>query len=245
MLPQRGRRYVQLLRDPLNAEARGEHYPYARYTGEKAAENDPFALRLDAPGKDGKPSSLKEIYLDAEAETGYLRDRNVFGDHISIEDTIAVMARYHNGVILNYSLLAYCPWEGERAVINGTRGQVELFARGKGHVIRGQSDADLAREQYTGEKYVRLQRMFEPPIDVEVPEVKGGHGGADAGILERVFLPDELRPEDPLGRDSSHYDGAASLLMGFGANRSIETGQPVETDTLMKLGAKPLAASMA
>ncbi len=30
-----------------NAEARGEHYSYARYTGEPEAANDPFALFLD------------------------------------------------------------------------------------------------------------------------------------------------------------------------------------------------------
>ena len=30
-----------------NAEARGERYPYARYTGQPAAQDDPFALILD------------------------------------------------------------------------------------------------------------------------------------------------------------------------------------------------------
>jgi predicted dehydrogenase len=57
-----------------NAEARGEHYDYTRYTGEAAAANDPFALQLTSQ------AALKGLYLDAEAETGYLRDRNVFGD---------------------------------------------------------------------------------------------------------------------------------------------------------------------
>jgi hypothetical protein len=33
------------------------------------------------------------VYLDAEAETGYVRDRNVFGAPITIEDTMAATAR--------------------------------------------------------------------------------------------------------------------------------------------------------
>ena len=72
-----------------NAESRGESYAYSRYTGEAAARDDPFALFLD------KKAAFKGLYLDAEKETGYIRDRNVFGEPISAEDTMAVTARYH------------------------------------------------------------------------------------------------------------------------------------------------------
>ena len=103
-----------------NAAARGEHYSYARYTGEEAARDDPFALFLDQdPG-------LRGLYLEAETETGYLRDRNVFGDPITIEDTLCVTARYRNAALLSYSLVAYAPWEGYRVAITGTRGRLEL-----------------------------------------------------------------------------------------------------------------------
>src|SRR5688572_5435605 len=61
-----------------NAEARGENYPYSRYTGVPEASNDPFALFLDSK------EELQGLYLAAEAETGYLRDRNVFGEPITI-----------------------------------------------------------------------------------------------------------------------------------------------------------------
>ncbi|MFR9778066.1 hypothetical protein ACL02O_18685 [Micromonospora sp. MS34] len=47
---------------------------------------DPFALRLaDHP-------RLRELYLDAEAEDGYQRDRNVFAPGVAIEDDLAVLA---------------------------------------------------------------------------------------------------------------------------------------------------------
>src|SRR5829696_9225306 len=103
-----------------NAEARGEQYPYKRYTGEPAAQYDPFALFLD------EKSYFRGLYLDAEAETGYLRDQNVFGESITIEDTMAVTARYRNGVIMSYCLIAYSPWEGLRVALTGTKGRVEL-----------------------------------------------------------------------------------------------------------------------
>ena len=83
-----------------NAEARGESYSYDRYTGVAEAENDPFALYMD------KRDTLKSLYLDAEGDSGYVRDRNVFGDNISAEDTMSVTARYRNGALLTYSLLA-------------------------------------------------------------------------------------------------------------------------------------------
>ncbi len=74
---------------------------------------------------------------------------------------MTVSARYTRGTLLIYSLVAYCPWEGERLTVTGTEGQVEYFGRGSGHIIAGQSDEALAAEQYQGERYVRVQRMFE------------------------------------------------------------------------------------
>lgn len=222
-----------------NAQARGESYAYDRYTGHPEAADDPFALSLIDPGKQrgGSKGVMEQLYYDAEADSGYVRDRNVFAGEdkwpISAEDTMAVIAQYRNGPILSYSLIAYSPWEGERVTITGTKGQIEYFGRGKGHVIRGQSDAELAAEQYEGEKYLRLQKMFESPVELEIPKAVGGHGGGDAGVLDRIFNPDA--PEDPLGRDASHIDGAASILTGIAANRSIATGQPVDLDSLLKL----------
>ena len=122
-----------------NAAARGEYYSYARYTGEEAARDDPFALFLDQdPG-------LRGLYLDAEAETGYLRDRNVFGDPITIEDTLCVTARYRNAALLSYSLVAYAPWEGYRVAITGTRGRLELEVVEKVHTAPASLPLSLRR----------------------------------------------------------------------------------------------------
>ena len=103
-----------------NAAARGESYDYARYTGAPAAADDPFALDLNSK------AAFRGLYLAAEAETGYIRDQNVFGEPITAEDTMTVTARYSNGALLSYCLVAYAPWEGLRVAVTGTRGRLEM-----------------------------------------------------------------------------------------------------------------------
>src|ERR671922_295933 len=79
-----------------NAEGRGESSRYPRYTGHADAKDDPFALFLD------RSQTLRGLYLEAEAETGYIRDRNVFGEPITLEDTMTVTARYRSAMLLSY-----------------------------------------------------------------------------------------------------------------------------------------------
>jgi len=211
-----------------NAERRGERYGYSRYTGVKEAAGDPFAFFLD------KREDTKGLYLEAEKETGYIRDRNVMGEPITIEDTVSISARYRNGVIFSYSLVAYCPWEGMRVAITGTKGRAELFQRFGTHFITGQSQEELAAQQEGGHmQSLRLIPMFGEAMSVEIPEAKGSHGGSDAEILARMFDPEAKA--DPLKRDASHIDGAAAVLMGIAANESIRTGLPVNCDDLCKL----------
>ena len=204
------------------AQARGESYAYARYTGQDSGA-DPFALDLD------RSPMLRGLYADAEDETGYLRDRNVFGDNITIEDTMAVTARYRGGALLSYSLVAYSPWEGLRVAITGDAGRVELYERHGAHVIE-RTPAGAVGEDSPGDpgtepaRSVRLFPMFAGPAAVDIPE--GGPHGGDALMLEQIFDPGA--PPDPDGRAATHLDGAAAVLLGAAANRSIETGQPVD-----------------
>jgi predicted dehydrogenase len=182
------------------AAARGERYDYDRYAGGPA--DDPFAIDLSAS------PALRGLYLDAEAESGYLRDRNVFGGNVTAEDTLAVTAGYRGGALLSYSLIAYSPWEGLQVAITGDKGRLELAER---HDVYQQ---------------IRLFRMFGEMTEVEVGESPGGPHGGDALMLAQIFDP--RAPEDPLGRNASHLDGAASVLLGAAANTSIATGAPVQ-----------------
>ena len=203
------------------AAGRGESYSYGRYTGQ--ANGDPFALDLD------RSPMLRGLYRDAEAETGYLRDRNVFGDEISIEDTMIVAARYRSGTLLNYSLIAYSPWEGVRVAITGDKGRAELYERHGAHVIEETPTGTASGEEGGPVRRIQLYPMFRAPVEVDIPPAAGTHGG-DALMLEQIFAPDP--PADPWGRAASHLDGAASVLLGAAANRSIAAGAPVGVDQL-------------
>ena len=205
-----------------NAEKRGETNFYYRCHGSEAAKGDPFAIDLESN------EELRELYLKAEADSGYIRDRSVFADDISIEDTMGVTVKYKNGAILTYSLNAYMPWEGFNVVFNGSKGRIEMKAVEKSYINAGGDKADEGA--LTG-KSLMVYPMFGKPYEVAVAEAAGGHGGGDPVLLNDIFG----KPEpDPFGRAASHVDGAMSILTGVAANKSIASGLPVEIDSLVK-----------
>ena len=214
-----------------NAIARGQESltRYDRYTGVEAASDDPFSLTLEE-------GSAKAIYKDAEEESGYIRDRNVFREGIDIEDTMGAVVRYRTGTILTYSLVAYSPVEGFRVTFTGDRGRMEYSEIHASHIIQGQSDLELAEEQkHEDENAFRLRvlPMFGEAYEVPIELTAGGHGGGDPLIQAQIFSPNP--PEEKFGRNAGHEQGAASILIGIAANRSIETGQPVAIDSLCQI----------
>jgi predicted dehydrogenase len=87
----------------------------------KKADNDPFSLNLLTADR-----SLQRLYLDAEEESGYLRDQNVFGDHITIQDNMNVITETSQKQIhVSYSLITFAAEEGFHLRIVGTHGQLE------------------------------------------------------------------------------------------------------------------------
>ena len=103
-----------------NAERRGVKDFYYRCHGSEIAKEDPFYLDMEASPQ------MKALYLDAEHEDGYIRDKSVFSEEISIEDTMGVMVRYKNNAIMTYSLNSYLPLEGFRVAFNGSKGRMEV-----------------------------------------------------------------------------------------------------------------------
>ena len=204
-----------------NAENRGITKFYSRAYGSEYAKNDPFALHLE------QNERLKAMYLDAEKEDGYYRDQSVFGDGISIEDTMGVMVRYADKTILTYSLNAYMPWEGFRVAFNGSEGRIQVSVVEASYVNAG---GDKSLEGAVQKKSIAVFPMFGEPYEVEVKEGKGGHGGGDPILLNDLF---GTPAEDPYNRAASHIDGAYSILTGIAANKSIATGLPVNVDDLV------------
>lgn len=219
----------------VNAKERGLADRPERSRGAPGMAGDPFALDLAADTR------LRRLYLEAETEDGYLRDRDVFSPGITIEDNAAVLVTYESGAFLTYSLNAHSPWEGYRVSVNGAAGRAELDVVERGHVrsvsdggINGRPAVDpmmSAEKPGTGtdvrpssERLV-VQRHWEPAYTVPIPRGPGGHGGGDARLLNAVFRRDGT--PDPLGQQAGYIDGLRSVVTGLAANKSIATGRVV------------------
>ncbi|NDL64012.1 Gfo/Idh/MocA family protein [Acerihabitans arboris] len=207
-----------------NAESRGVTQFYSRASGSRAAAGDPFALHMD------QSEPLRELYLNAEHEDGYYRDKSVFDDGISIEDVMGVMVRYKNKAIMTYSLNAYLPWEGVNVVFNGSQGRLEMKLVETSYVNGGgKKELEGVIESCS----IRVFPMFAAPYGVPVDFLAGGHGGGDRVMLADLF---GTPAPDPLKRAATYRDGAMSILTGIAANRSLRTELPVHIrDLAVKL----------
>jgi predicted dehydrogenase len=197
-----------------NAEKRGVEVSYDRYTGSEY-QGDPFALDLNWDDR------LKQLYLDSEKYDGYRRDMNVFGDDITSEDSMSVLVRYRGGAVLNYSLNAYLPVEGFRVVFSGTEGRIE-YSEVQEPRVRKEGTVSMGGDRRC---HLTVQRLFEEAHRSEIPFGKGGHGGADPLLQEKLFSASPAR--DVWGRSAGHGQGAASMLVGAAANQSMEAEEPV------------------
>ena len=206
---------------------------YDRAHGSPQARDDPFAVDLAANPR------LRELYLDAEAEDGYHRDRNVFAPGVTIEDDLAVLVRYDTGATMTYHLTAYAPWEGYRLMVNGSKGRLELEVVESDHVspeaagaLKGAAVHGIEAAPERGGVTLTIRPYWAPPYAVELqPHSREGHGGADRRMTA-VLLGGQT---DPMHRSATARDGALALLTGLAANRSLQTGRPVRATELLEL----------
>lgn len=206
-----------------NAEKRGVKDFYYRCHGSKAAKGDPFAIDLESNDR------LKGLYLDAEEDSGYIRDLSVFGDGISIEDTMGVIVKYDTKAILTYSLNSYMPWEGFNVSINGSKGRIEYKVSEKAYInAGGRPDQEGSAEYHR----ITVFPLFGEAYDSHVVTGEGGHGGGDPVLLNSLFgnpAPDRFK------REAGYIEGAMSILTGVAANKSIASGLPVMIDDLISI----------
>jgi predicted dehydrogenase len=204
-----------------NAHARGLHDRPTRSQGARELGSDPYLLDLTADPR------LKRLYLDAEHEDGYVRDQDVFGDGVTIEDNMAVLVGYSRGAMLTYSLNAHGPFEGYRVAFNGTGGRLELEVVERAwtppQAAIDPTAADKRHATGTSERLI-LQQHWTEPEEIAIFSGAGGHGGGDALLLNDVFRGVD---NDPLARQAGHRAGVASVMIGVSANLSAASGAPV------------------
>ncbi len=198
---------------PETAELLGLDDRGARCHDCPAAERCDFQLDLAAD------EALRQIYLEAEDIDGYFRDRCVFDDDITIEDTMQVQVGYESGAMLNYTLCAYSPWEGLEVRFHGTKGEL-VHRHVEVHGVFGGKRERPVEDAMTTVLHV----AGESPRKLDVWTGVGDHGGADPVMLGYLFSPDSME-EDRYGRGSTHVDGAWSILTGIAANASMASGE--------------------
>lgn len=162
--------------------------------------------------------AMRELYLNAESEDGYIRDKCVFSDEIDIYDSMVLSVRYRRGTLMSYSLNAFMPYEGYRLAFNGTKGRLEatIFENGPWPEL---PEEKLHLTPFEGEPRVFVLERIE-----------GGHAGGDRLLLEDIFLS---RESDPLNHKANSWAGAMSILTGVAAKKSVENGHPVTIQRLM------------
>ena len=183
----------------------------------------PFYLDLE------ENIGLKTLYLDQENYDGYYRDKCVFDKEINIEDSMNLVVKYKNNVIMSYSLNSYTPWEGYTIDFNGTKGRLEHKMVEGAHII---GDGTIPGQLIKEGTYIKIYPHFDKPYTVKLNEGTGGHGGGDDPMLEDIFSKNPIK--DPLKRSASFIEGAWSILTGIAANISMKTGKPVKTNKLVK-----------
>ena len=229
-----------------NGERLGLRRDYDRAHGSPAAADDPFGFDLNADDR------TRALYLDSERYDGYQRDRNVFGEPVTIEDDMAVLARFDGGATLSYHLTAFAPWEGYRVMVNGTAGRAELDVVESAWTPRpvgsapvgspaGSTTAGIhgeAASSTAGGAQILLRRHWEPARVVEVPFDHAGHGGADVRLLDDLFGRADGSPappaEDASRLRANEVDGAYAMALGAAANVSFASGMPTRISDVLR-----------
>jgi len=162
-----------------------------------------------------KKEQFQKLYLGAEEEDKYYRDRCVFDPEINIEDDMAALVTYSGGAKLSYTLRAYCPFEGYRLSFQGLKGRLEVG------MFEGRDKDNQVVNIYPN--FGKLERIL-------VPRIRTEHGGGDERMMAAIMDPSL---PDPLKQRASSRDGARSILTGIAANESMRTGKPVRIDSLV------------
>lgn len=209
-----GRRFYT----PEMARRRGLQGPFRRCRTCLEVSRCGFHLDLAAHPR------LKALYLDQEVHDGYWRDGCVFRPEIDIEDTLGALVTYDTGATLTYSLNAYNAWEGYTVAFNGTKGRLEhsvvesAYVDGR-EVVPGGPDSG-------GEAKLRVVPLRGSASERDPWRASGPHGGGDRLMLDDLFPT--ARIADKYLRAADERAGACSVMVGIGANRSLETGGRVD-----------------
>jgi len=181
-----------------------------------------------------------ELYVNNEKHDGYIRDNCLFRKEINIYDKMSAQIKYQNNTVVNYSLTTYSPFEGWRIAFNGEHGRIEAWMDIPYFKKDNLSQEDLHELEMSqngneSENYapIIVHKLWNKHETVKVPYERGGHGGGDERLHDKIFKNPEIK--DPFDRAAGVRDGAMSILIGIAARKSIESGKPIRIAQLTDL----------
>jgi predicted dehydrogenase len=187
---------------------------------------------------------LMDLYVANEKFDGYIRDNCLFRKEIDIYDKMSAQIKYANNVSVNYSLTTYSPYEGWRIAFNGTEGRIEasLDIPYEKKAVASQAEMHAKEMEQnaledTSAESIIIHKLWNDYQTVTVPTEKGGHGGGDVRLHDKIFKTPQI--EDPYGRSAGIRDGLMSVLIGIAARKSIESDQPIKITSLTDLTPMP------
>lgn len=187
-----------------------------------------------------RSSHYMKLYCANEKYDGYIRDNCLFRPEVNIYDKMSAQIKYANNAIVNYSLTTYSPYEGWKIAFNGKKGRLEAWLdipfMGK-EVIDQDALHAIEMEQGDGKiknlKPIIVHKLWNKHETRLVGFEKGGHGGGDARLHDKIFKNPQA--PDPLKHSAGSRDGAMSILIGIAARKSIESGHPIRIAELTDL----------
>ncbi|WP_296684075.1 Gfo/Idh/MocA family oxidoreductase [Flavobacterium sp.] len=191
-----------------------------------------------------KDKQMMDFYVANEKHDGYIRDNCLFRNEIDIYDKMSAQIKYANNVSVNYSLTTYSPYEGWRIAFNGTEGRIEASldipydkkAVLSQEELHAKEMEQNALEEASAETII-VHKLWKEYETVVVPTEKGGHGGGDSRLHDKIFKTPDI--EDPYGRSAGIRDGIMSVLIGIAARKSIESDSPIKISALTDLKPMP------
>lgn len=192
-----------------------------------------------------KDERLTSLYVKNEHHDGYLRDGCVWRNEIDIWDKMSAQIVYANGVIVNYSLTTYSPYEGWQIAFNGINGRIEtwedipyLQKTADDQANRHAMEMSNADDAIPGEfREIMVMDNFKKNYEIfTTPKIKGGHGGGDIRMQRRIFVDKNDNPHHVM---AGTREGAMSILIGIAARKSIELKRPVKITELTDLVPMP------
>ena len=181
------------------------------------------------------------MYVDNEHHDGYIKDGCVWSNDIDIWDKMSAQIKYANGVMVNYSLTTYSPYEGWQIAFNGMKGRMEtwqdipyLQKTATDQANRHAMEMSNADDAIPGEFYeIMAMDNFNKDYEIiTVPKIRGGHGGGDVRMQKRMFVDTNDNPHHVM---AGTREGAMSVLIGVAARKSIALKRPVKISELTDL----------